>query len=646
MSTPFFFNPRAGIPYLWAYLLRATMLALLLPGVIAAQESAGLITDLISKAQHQNLAHAPTWKKLLRYNRNLTAGTVLADDFYLSPSGRSDPQSELAATIEAYFRSWSAETHLHPRCRFPARYLWLSRYLPLPGHETVPKQCTHLEKWALLDQVRSISLYLIGGYFGNPASTFGHAILKVNTETEGSALGLFDVTASYGARVPENEFFLRYALKGTFGGYDATFTDRYFYAQDLIYSRTEFRDIWDYRLALTEDERNLIILHIWEILAQPFDYYFFQTNCAYRLAEVVELVVDGDLAGTGGLAWYPPAKLFFRLDTLQKERTAAGQSAVYDSVTFVPSSQRALVHELHALSAEQRTVFDRIIAVGIGSLFHNLTRLDPEKRHKVLDALLAYHNYRVVAAGKEPPVELKEFRDKVLLARLNLPSAPRALAVPRLPSPAEGSAPNTVGIGVASDGRNTAFPRLTWSAFKLETVGNNSLEGDELVVADIAVGGFEEDQEIFLDRLDALRVVNFDLFSESDADSSGISWQLRIGSQRVDRYVDTEYDGLLTFGAGKAWRLSPYLLGYGMLDLGAHTLATNARMRPHLGLRADFGTVKLWGFGGAESDGYEGDFQDVWGAKIQLQTAQHSSINFEASSEVATRFSLGLNWYF
>jgi hypothetical protein len=125
----------------------------------------------------------------------------------------------------------------------------------------------------VLDELHSISLYLIGGYFGNPASTFGHAVLKFNSDSTDQPNPLFDVTVGFGALVPENEWSVRYIAKGIFGGYDARFLDKYYYSQDLVYSRSEFRDIWDYRLKLPREDQELLVFHVWEVLGKNFDYF-------------------------------------------------------------------------------------------------------------------------------------------------------------------------------------------------------------------------------------------------------------------------------------------------------------------------------------------------------------------------------------
>jgi len=572
---------------------------------------------------------------------------VESTDFYLSDRDSLDPQAELEATVRAFFTPWTGDPNNHPRCRFPARYFWLSQRLPLPEHDPSHPRCSNLEKWSLLDEVQSISLYLIGGYFGNPASTFGHAVLKFNSSARAHTNPLFDVTVGFGAMVPQNEWSIRYVAKGLFGGYKAGFLDKYYYAQDLVYSRSEFRDIWDFQLNLTAEQRQLLVFHVWELLGKGFSYYFLDKNCAFRLAELIELLAPEETISDTHLPWYSPVELFVRLRQADNRKVAAGEPHLINSVTFIPSAQRSLIHQLRQLNTDERARFDHIVRDGPEAIDNVLSGLPTDEQSTILDSLLAYADYKITVAGDELDPHGKVYRDKVLLARLQLPSRPSAsVTVPELPSPAHGSPPMQVTTGVGVD-RRSAFTRLGWTAFSWETVGQNSLEGDELVVSDLSLGVLREGDRFFVDRYDFLRIINFAVTPETAADSGDWSWQLRLGSERA-RYRGTEhYDGIAELGFGKARQVydSPIIV-YGMLDGAVHSLESYFRARPHIGARFDAGSLKAWLYGGIETDTTQGTIRDIWGGKAQFQMSERNAVQVEVSNERATRYSLGLNWYF
>lgn len=215
----------------------------------------------------------------------------------------------------------------------------------------------------------------------------------------------------------------------------------------------------------------------------------------------------------------------------------------------------------------------------------------------------------------------------------------------RLEEAAEGSRPMALGASVAIGDDERPFLRLTWSPFKKERVGRNSLEGDELVVFDLAVGAFEDQGEFFLDQFDLVRIFNMNTFSVPIAGENSLSWSMRAGLDRVEDEGKDRYDGLLSFGAGYAWQWNRMLASYAMVDLTAHTLDPIARLRPHVALQSDMGALRMWAYFGAESSSYDGDFSDVWGGKLQYSLNPRCALQIEFTNERFTRTSVGLNWY-
>ena len=628
---------------LWRYATGPLLFCfVLLPCTLPAHASP--LAEALQVAASLDLAHHPTWLKLLHYEGRLPQSVVLTDDFFLSPEGRSNPQAELHATLEAYFLPWQQDTDEHPRCRFPARYYWLSRQLPLPGYVLNEPQCRRLSDWALLDRVKSVSLLLVSGYLGNPASTFGHALLKLNTDSSDDDYGLFDLTLNYGALIPENENALRYVVRGLLGGYEAGFSDRYFYTQDLVYSHTEFRDIWDYRLDLSNHQRTLLILHIWEIIGRKFVYYFLTRNCALRLAELVDLVVD-DLIIEGTRLWYLPVQLFHRLNAIDASRQHSGNGNLVEAVRFIPSSKRTLAHRMQLLTKQEIKAMNAILRDGPSSLDTRLKGFSNERKTVILDSLLAFYKYRFMSRKPTDESALQHLKRKALLARLQLPAQPRLTPeIPVLPSPADGSHPMAFGVGVASGTVHAdPFLRLTWSLFKLERVGRNSMGGGELVLLDVAAGLLESQREIFLDQLDLIRVSSLNTLPVPLAGENPLSWQLRVGAVRVENRRKPVYDSAASFGIGYAKSWQPRIIGYAMADLAVHTLSPHVRLRPHLGLSSHLAGLRTWAYVGTESVGYRGDFRTVWGGKLEVSLTKRFALHAEFSNERATRWALGLN---
>lgn len=606
------------------------------------QVNAASISTVQDLAEKLKLGSHPVWLKLLHYENLDDSSVVRTNVFFLSPNGRRDPDQELVATIDAYFKPFNEQDKNHARCRFPARYYWLSQYLPLPNYNPEDIKCSGIKSWGVLDTVKSVSLLLVSGYLGNPASTFGHAFLKLNTDQMGVQSDLFDSTLNYGAVVPENENPFSYVIKGVFGGYEAGFSDKYFYTQDLVYSHTEFRDIWEYQLDLSDTQIKLLMLHIWEIEGHKFAYYFLDKNCAYRLGELIDLVIDEDLMNNRQL-FYFPVDLFHKIYDIDKKRIKSAKKKLIKNVTYIPSSQRILYSKLEMLSARELSFLNAIVQEGVSSMSGYLNQLTEERQIFLLDCLLAYEHYRIVSEQPQFNKKNHEMKKQILLARLQRPIRKETVVqIPEIDSPATGSRPMEFGIGYSGDNNNNSI-LLNWSLYKKGRVGKNSMQGDELILADLSVG--IDEINLYIDRFDLISLLNLNTESVQLDHENSLSWELRLGVDRVPNDNENQYNGVISFGVGRAMKLAKNLIGYGMIPITVNTLSDPVRLRPHLGLRYGIGNMSAWIFTGVESTVSEYTPHDIWGGKIHYQINERYAVFSEISSEPDGKISIGLSRY-
>lgn len=487
---------------------------------IAISQSSG--EHYIERALALKLQNNVTWHKLLHYDPLLMRSEVLTDSFFIADSGRTDPRQELIATLEAYSSDLSDHDSTLIQCQFPARYLWLNRQLNLPDYKFRQPSCSSFERWAKLDEVRSISAIMVSGYFGNPASTFGHSLLKFNSDETSRYL---DLTFNYGALVPDDEPILRYIYKGILGGYESGFSDGHYYSQDMVYSRTEFRDMWDYELNLSEYERHLIISHLWEVAGKKFDYYFLTKNCAFRIAEVLELVEGDEHLTSRSSLWYAPVELFNRIEDVNQKKSG---NYIRD-IRFVPSYQRNLYARLADLNDLELISFNRAIELGE----FELAELDQASKIKILNSLITYYEFKDVGIMDDKNHTFKQLKRQVLLKRLALPVAPEdEIDIPALPSPQETSPPMMFGVGMRhiDQPNNAQSLSLNWSPFFYDTVSLNSLQGSELVVFDTKLR-VDEDQ-VELEGVDLIRLRKMPAFNPVEAEQKEWAWTVQFGLKR------------------------------------------------------------------------------------------------------------------
>lgn len=526
----------------------------------------------------------PQWCRLLHADPNGGRSEILSPEFFLASDGRESPQAELTATILGWFRP-TRDPDQHPRCRFPARYVWLATQLDLPEPTAKTPGCPRFERWAQLDKLDSISVLMVSGYLGNPASSFGHSLLKFNYRAAESGGRLLDISFNFGALVPPEEPTLLYIYRGLVGGYQAGFSDGLYYAQDQVYTRTEFRDIWEYELALSPAERTMLVAHLWEIAGKTFTYVFLTKNCTYRMAELLTLATETNFTPRA-LVWYVPVELFHRLEDVSR----SDRRAIVADVRFIPSSQRLLYHKFAQLRAEEVAAANRVIAAGTSDVEAVLEGLSPDQRREVLDALVAYYEYRLAAEGEHPEPTTRQAKDRILRLRLRLPpSTGPERQIANLPPPTDGHRPMLVGAGVETvAGRGRFFVRV--SPYFQDLLDTPASPDRGLVVLD-AQGSADSRGDARLDFLDFIRVRNLQTNRVAIAGESRLSWQVRLGLTRREAGAG-DLIPELSIGGGRSVLLCDNVLAYAMANAAAHAEDGILSMEPNLGLSARWGAVR------------------------------------------------------
>lgn len=529
-----------------------------------------------------------------------TVSEVISPEFFLALNGRHSPADELSATIEGLLAESQADADAHAACRFPARRLWLEKMLPgLPVGGTHKPQCPKYERWSDLDSLRSVSMMMVSGYLGNPASSFGHSLLKLNRGDGGlPSNALLDTSLNFGAMVPPKELAPVYLYRGLFGGYQAGFSDKPFYAEDQVYSHTEFRDMWEYELALSPDQRALLTALIWEVSSKKFTYFFLSKNCAFRITQLLDIATER--ADTpAARVWFAPVESFHRLDASRQEN---GQPLV-QQVDFRPSAQRILREEFRQLDAVGVAAAVRLIESPVESLPRELESLPADSAQDIIDTVLAYYAYRVTAEERqegEASQQVTEAKDALLRARFRYPA--RRLEPPPvrpLPPAHELPAPMIAGFALASS-ESGGQGLLRYAAYSQDIMGSSGVEFRELVAVD-ATASLSARGTPRLESVDLIRLRKHEIDPAPIPNDDTWSWQLRVGAGR-DLASDSPlgFDG--SAGFGRSWRTSPTGMAYLFLDSHANSSRDHVDLTPDLGFAGRLGQWNYWIEGGPAYD--------------------------------------------
>jgi len=416
--------------------------------VSSARADAPGLRDAVLHATVLRLADDPEWLHLVHYGSGFFGGgesEVNPGDFFLWPRGRSDHEAELIATLTAFFAPVvPGQEDAHALCRFPARREWLDHQLHFLGKGRVVR-CPELDAAVAELAPAQVHLVYASSYLGNPASAFGHAFLHLTTRGGNAApqgseeRDSRDRGIEYRALTDTKNPIL-YAFEGLAGMFPGKVLSVPYDQQARRYTAEQGRDLWEYELALTDEEVVFLMLHLWELRTAQINYFYLTRNCAFEVLALLETAAPRLDLLSGLKAVVLP------IDIVQVIARAPG---LVRGVAYRPSLETRLHTRLAALSLSEEVLVRDLL-------------LDPKtawppsmpdaRRALVLDAALVE-----LDAHSSVALELHEMNAAkrtwlALMARRS--SAPTAVPVVPdwdvRPDFAHGSMRATLGAGVTS----------------------------------------------------------------------------------------------------------------------------------------------------------------------------------------------------
>ncbi len=337
-----------------------------------------LITNSVFADQRADLAQGKYWQRLLRYQSRFFGGhksEAYNEKFFLSPVGRTNPLAELNTDVDAFLLPVESGKQ-HAQCRFPERYKFLKKELSLTATDI---DCPEFKKWKAAIDARSFSLIFAAAFMNSPASIAGHTFLKVDRKTRGRSgevSDLLDNVINYAAATGDDAGF-KYMFKGMTGGFNGEFMVTFYYDTIQIYRNIEQRDLWEYKLNLTDEQIERLLGNLWEIQQASFQYYFFDENCSYHLLALLEVAnPDWDLTSQLGIIVNPADAV----------KAVSRTKGAVSEVRARPSQHKQLMARLQTLDVSDRNLFE--------ARFKNPLPLFGTESTRLLDAYIDYENYR------------------------------------------------------------------------------------------------------------------------------------------------------------------------------------------------------------------------------------------------------------
>lgn len=337
------------------------------------------------------LAEDSRWLVLNYYNKGITGkyySEIQNKDYFIAPDGQSNPQSELLA-FRILMKAPQNDSNVEILCRFPARITFLQKNDPLLKNFKRPV-CDEYNRINRPENISSASLVFASGYFDNPSSYFGHVMLKFNYEganmTDQAAV---DSSLNYGANGTDSPSNPMYVIRGLFGGYDASYKRANDFLNSHMYTNIQIRDLWEYKLKLPPEQKKFLVEHSWEMMRAKFDYYFFNDNCAHRIARLIEETTGKKITANSGF-WLLPTQVIRHLNDPGVD--------IVDKEIYLPSLKSNFSKTYSDLDAEKKRAFIKYLQLDPKDQPVAAKGADPQ----LLKAWLDYLNLELAKLTEKP----------------------------------------------------------------------------------------------------------------------------------------------------------------------------------------------------------------------------------------------------
>ncbi|WP_207864748.1 DUF4105 domain-containing protein [Pseudomonas sp. 58(2021)] len=524
----------------------------------------------------QQLASDRFWISLGHYETAKLGGwrSYVSDKkFFLAPDGNEHPDHELAATVQALYAP-ARLGEQHAQCVYPARTRWLKDQLNLTDLPT--PDCAEFKKWFKDVSPHSAVMIFPAAYLNSPSSMFGHTLLRIDqADVQSDKTSLLSYAINFGAYIEGSDNSILYAWKGLMGGYPGLFALVPYQEKLSEYRSLENRDLWEYRLNLTQAETARMVEHVWELKQIQFDYFFFDENCSYRLLELLQVA-------------RPSLRLTeqFPLTAIPTDTVkAVKESGLVESIEYRPSRERELLSRAEPLTGEEQDWVLKVSADQQHLQDPAFQALPRDRQALIIDAAYRLERYRANGQERDPQRAQRSFE---LLRAINKNPAPE-LQIPQPGLPEDGHESRTWQAGLGTRG-DRAFGEygLRMAYHDLNDNAESFPLGAQIEILQMKLRQYEGNHWQF-QQLDLATIRSL---TPRNALLQPLSWQVTGGLERVPgKHDDENLVSHVNGGGGGTWALGDDVLGFA---LGTVRVEHNNDFAEFVSPAGGFNTGVLW----------------------------------------------------
>lgn len=486
------------------------------------------------------------WLKLLRYRKTYLGNYVSEVDtktYFTSENGQADPEGELKASIVFLEKKEN-------RCTFPGRYLYLYKKGLLKNKESFD-HCPEYKKFLKKINIDSVSIIFSSYFIDKPASAFGHTLFKINNSSRRGA-DLSDYGVDFSARVTTSNPFL-YGLYGIVGGFLGNFNLMPYFLKLREYNDYDSRDLWEFKLKLSQDELDLFAAHLWDMNQARFFYYYFSENCSYHVLGFLDAIVPRyNLIDKVGSFVTPIDTLIPLIET----------NELVSEVYHRRSLLSRLESRLKLLNKKERMIVRK--AFKGESIEKDIKDFSDERKVGVLDTAMDMIDYKhsdqiYLKEGKGVR-EIQDKKRKVLIARSQVPFRSVMTKKVKVNKGANiGHKTGKAWIGYEASNQSYDDRILLGSRFALHEYRepNGDLYGYfTLQMGRMEAAYLKESKKL---RVRRFEIANVEALRPMSFLNKKLSWTFSFGAKNNDVFK-RDLGANLDLGLGAAFRLGPFTL--------------------------------------------------------------------------------------
>jgi hypothetical protein len=503
----------------------------------------------------ESLAESKQWLSLIHYRNSFIKKNNVSPLSYNSKKDQTltfsgynrDPYYELIKTIKIFINNPKEQ------CNFPARYIFLRDYFNQTKNASrfnllIPQiNCIELNTWLKAISSKSFTLVYIDSFLNNPASMFGHTLLRIDSSHNDA---LLSYGVQFAALVNGNDLGFWYALKGVSGGYSGYFSIAPYYLSVTQYSEYEHRAMWEYPLNLSKKQQSIFLAHLWELRNIPFNYYYFNENCSRFLEELLAVAFPNQLYQPKLDYWTIPADSLRKIISLIEKSSKNSAKA---KPIFRPSSNQTLISRYNNTPVKLKKISTKILNNKKIKLQKDLSNLNNNEKVQVLD--LSYELIKI--QNKESSKLLHQIL--VFRSKINQKSKNIVVPIPSPPTLAHKSERLSINTISESGNANSLEFEYRPALHDLLDSFKGYQKGSKLELATFSLRYFPTINNFEIDRFSLLDVISL---TPNSAGSSKLSW---LGSIK---YSDSLFEKDLTnvvntnIALGKTFSLSENYLSF------------------------------------------------------------------------------------